>query len=121
MVRKHAPDRGDIYHLNLSPSAGREQAGPHYAVVISGRDYNAISGMPFVAPVTTVGAASRLSGFAVSLTGSGMSITGVIQVDQIKATDLSARNARPTGERAPPYIVDDVLDRFAAIFGFETP
>ena len=118
MVRKHVPDRGDIYHLNLSPSAGREQAGPHYGIVVSARDYNAVSGLPFVAPVTTVGNASRMGGFAVSLSGSGLGITGVIQVDQIRATDLAARNAKPTREKVPDYIIEDVLDRFATIFGF---
>lgn len=118
MVRKQAPDRGDIFHLDLSPSAGREQAGPHYAVVVSPRSYNIISRLPFLAPVTTVGNASRLAGFSVNLTGTGLGITGVIQIDQIKAVDLVARGARSTGERVPDYIIDDVVDRFAAIFGF---
>ena len=119
MVRKHVPDRGDIFHLNLSPSAGKEQAGPHYAVVVSGRDYNAVSGLPFVAPVTTIGNASRMGGFAVNLSGSGASITGGIQVDQIKPTDLNARNARSTNEKVPDFIIEDILERFAAIFGFD--
>jgi len=118
VVRKQVPGRGEIVHIDLNPAAGREQKGPHYAVVISGRDYNAISGMPFVSPVTTVGNASRMAGFAVTLAGSGASITGVIQVDQIKPVDLAARNARTTGEKVPDHIMDEVLDRFATIFGF---
>ena len=27
----YTPDRGDLVHVNLSPSAGREITGPHYA------------------------------------------------------------------------------------------
>jgi mRNA-degrading endonuclease toxin of MazEF toxin-antitoxin module len=116
LVRKQIPERGDIFHVNLDPSIGREQAGPHYAVIISNRDYNAVSSLPFVAPVTTVGNASRMAGFAVSLTGSGVSITGVIQVDQIKPMDLRARGATPKNEKVPRIIMDEVIDRFGAIF-----
>jgi mRNA-degrading endonuclease toxin of MazEF toxin-antitoxin module len=119
VVRKQVPERGDIFHINLDPAAGREQKGPHYAVVVSDRNYNAVSGMPFVGPVTTVGNASRMAGFAVTLAGSGASITGVIQVDQIKPVDLAARNASAKGEKVPDYIMDEVLDRFATIFGFD--
>jgi mRNA-degrading endonuclease toxin of MazEF toxin-antitoxin module len=118
VVRKQVPERGEIFHIDLDPSAGREQRGPHYAVIVSGRDYNAVSGMPFVAPVTTVGNASRMAGFAVTLSGSGASITGVIQVDQIKPVDLAARSAKAKGEKIADYVMDEVLDRFAAIFGF---
>ena len=119
MVRRQAPEAGDIYYVNLDPSAGREQAGPHYAVVVSDRDYNTTSGLPFVAPVTTVGNASRMQGFAVNLSGSGLGITGVIQIDQIKPMDLPVRGGRATGEKLPDYLLDEVLDRFGAIFDFE--
>lgn len=119
MVRKQIASRGDIYHLNFTPSAGREQRGPHYGVVVSPRAYNAVSGMPFVAPVTTVGNASRMGGFAISLTGTGLGVTGVVQVDQTKPLDLVARGAQPTGERIPDYIVDEILARLEAIFGAE--
>ena len=119
MVRKQVPDRGDLYHLNLSPSAGREQGEPHYAVVVSTRQYNAVSGLPFVAPVTTVDNASRMGGFAVSLTGAGTAVTGVIQVDQVKPMDLVARGARRQGEKVPDAIMGDVLARLATILGFD--
>jgi mRNA-degrading endonuclease toxin of MazEF toxin-antitoxin module len=119
LVRRHIPERGDIHHLDFNPSSGHEMRGPHYCVVLSPREYNAVSDMPYVAPVTTGGKASRMAGFAVSLTGTGLSVTGVIQCDQIKALDLAARGAKPTGESVPGYILDDILARFAAIFGFE--
>ncbi len=94
--------------------------GPHYCVVLSPRACNAVSGMPYVAPIITGGQASRMAGFAVGLTGSGLHVTGVVQCDQIKALDLQARGAKPTGEMVPDYILDDILARFAAIFGFDS-
>ena len=118
LVKKQIASRGDVYHLNFTPSAGREQRGPHYGVIISPRGYNGVSAMPFVAPITTVGNASRMGGFAVSLTGTGLRVTGVVQVDQVKPLDLAARGATPTGEQVPDYIMDEILARLEAVFGF---
>lgn len=115
MVRKQLPDRGDIYHLDLRPSSGREQTGRHYVLILTGRDYNATH-LPYVAPITTVGNASRAGGTFVSLVGAGTSVTGIIQLDQVKAVDIAARNGSRTGEAAPAHIMDDVLARLAAIF-----
>lgn len=115
MVRKQIPERGEIYHLDLRPSSGREQTGKHYVLILTTRDYNATH-LPYVAPITTIGNASRFGGTYVSLSGAGTSVTGVIQLDQVKAVDLVARNASKTGEAVPPHIIEDVLARLAAIF-----
>ena len=40
-------DRGDIYHVNLNPTQGREQAGPRYVMIISPRTFNNL-GTPLV-------------------------------------------------------------------------
>ncbi|MFK4812229.1 type II toxin-antitoxin system PemK/MazF family toxin [Devosia sp. ZW T5_3] len=115
MVRKQIPERGEIYHLDLRPSSGREQTGKHYVLILTTRDYNATH-LPYVAPITTIGNASRFGGTYVSLSGAGTSVTGVIQLDQVKAVDLVARSASKTGEAAPSHIIEDVLARLAAIF-----
>lgn len=109
-------DRGEIWFLDLSPSAGREQRGPHPVLIVSPRSFNR-SGMALVAPITTVGTASRMRGFAVSLVGAGTAVTGVIQVDQIKVVDMGARNARPSRDRdkVPADIMADVLAKIATI------
>jgi len=114
-VRKQIPERGEIWHLNLDPASGREQRGRHYALVLSTRDYNATH-LVYAAPITTVGNASRFGGTYVSLSGAGTSVTGVIQLDQVKAIDLVARGAQRSGESVPDDIMDDVLARFTAIF-----
>jgi len=44
------PERGDIVHLNLSPSAGHELTGPHYALVISTARFSKATGFVIVVP-----------------------------------------------------------------------
>jgi mRNA interferase ChpB len=42
-------DRGDIYHVNLNPIHGREQAGSRYVMIISVREFNSL-GVPDLPP-----------------------------------------------------------------------
>ncbi len=121
MVTPQYPRPGDIYHLNLSPSGGSEQAGKHYALVVSAGKFNKASGMPFFAPITPVGNKFKALGIGVNLTGAGTSVTGTIQVDQIKALDWRKRGGTPTGEKVPDYIMDEVLTKFGLLFGLYLP
>jgi mRNA-degrading endonuclease toxin of MazEF toxin-antitoxin module len=107
-------ERGEIWHCDLSPAAGREQKGPHYVLIVSPRAFNK-GGVPLVCPITTVGNASRMRGFAVNLSGAGTSVTGVIQVDQLTALDMMARRGQASGEAVPEFIMDEVLARIATI------
>ena len=47
------PQRGDIIHLNLSPAAGHELAGPHFALVISSSQFSKATGFSIMVPGTT--------------------------------------------------------------------
>ena len=107
-------ERGEIWHVDLSPSAGREQRGPHYVLIVSPASFNR-GGVPLACPITTVGRASRMRGFAVNLQGAGTAVTGVVQVDQVRATDIVARRGRATGEVVPDFIMDDVLAKLGSI------
>src|SRR5688500_14891462 len=49
----YTPERGDLVHLNLSPSAGRELTGPHYALVLSAKTYNRVSGLVVCVAITS--------------------------------------------------------------------
>lgn len=109
-------NRGDIYHLDLDPTKGREQNGRRYVLIVSPKAFNSLSGMPIVVPITTGGTSARMKGFGVNLQGAGTGVTGVIQCDQPKAVDLSARNGRFSGDKAPLFIMDEVLARLATIF-----
>ncbi|HEX4055045.1 MAG TPA: type II toxin-antitoxin system PemK/MazF family toxin [Tepidisphaeraceae bacterium] len=57
------PDRGDIIHLNLAPSAGQELTGPHFALVLSTIRFSKATGFCIVVPGTTkYHAEQRLAG-----------------------------------------------------------
>jgi mRNA-degrading endonuclease toxin of MazEF toxin-antitoxin module len=103
--------------MNMSPSAGKEQRGPHPALCLSAFVFNRSTGFAFFAPITTVGNASRGTGFAVSLTGAGTSTTGVIQIDQVRSFDWRDRGGKRSSDKVPAAIMVEVLERFAPIFG----
>jgi mRNA interferase ChpB len=99
-------DRGDIYHVNLNPIEGREQAGPRYVIIVSPRDFNKL-GTPLVCPITIGGDFARNKGFAVTLTGAGTHVQGVILCNQLRVLDLQKRGAT-FAEKAPPDIIAEV-------------
>lgn len=105
---------GEIWLVNLDPTAGHEQRGTRPVVVVSAEAFNRLTGTPVVVPVTGGGNFARRRGFAVSLAGAGTRTTGVIRCDQPRAVDFGARNARLL-ESVPERILDDVLARLRAI------
>ena len=117
MVRPQVPAPGEIWWLDLHPSAGKEQRGRHAGLILSGLAFNRATGFAFIAPITTVGNASRLNNFAVNLTGAGTGVTGVVQVDQVKAMDWRGRRGERSGDVVPAPLFEEVLERFAPIFG----
>ena len=57
------PERGDLIHLNLAPSAGHELTGPHFALVLSTMRFSKATGFTIVVPGTTkYHAEQRLAG-----------------------------------------------------------
>lgn len=107
-------ERGDIYLCPLDPTQGHEQQGKRYVLVVSTRAFNKL-GTQIVVPITLGGAGSRNAGFAVSLIGSGTNAQGMILCNQLRAIDLTARQAKRM-EKAPDFIVDEVLAKTVAIF-----
>ena len=102
-------NRGDVYHVDLEPIKGREQAGRRYVLIISPKAFN-VFGTPLVCPVTQGGNFARERGWAVSLIGIGTKTQGVVLCNQLKTLNLQARGARFV-EKLPPAIVDEVLAR----------
>ncbi len=49
----YIPDRGDLVHVNLAPSSGRELTGPHYALILSPRAYNHATGLVVCVAITS--------------------------------------------------------------------
>lgn len=101
----------------MSPSTGKEQKGAHPALCLSAFAFNRATGFAYFAPITTVGNASRGTGFAVLLTGAGAAVTGVVQVDQVRSFDWRERGGRRSDDKVPDPVLIEVLERFAPIFG----
>jgi mRNA interferase ChpB len=99
--------RGDIFHVNLDPVEGREQAGARFVLIVSPRAFNLL-GTPLVCPITQGGSFARHAGFAVTLNGAGLQTQGVVLCNQPRILDLQTRKARFI-ERAPGFITDQVL------------
>jgi mRNA interferase ChpB len=100
-------DRGDIYHVDLNPIRGREQAGARYVLIVSPKAFNVL-GTPLVCPITQGGDFARHAGFAVTLSGAGTQTQGVILCNQLRVLDMQARKARFV-ERLPDFIMEEVL------------
>lgn len=107
-------EQGDIYHVDLDPIEGREQAGSRYVMIVTTRDFNRL-GTPIVCPITQGGKFARDRGFAVSLMGAGLNVQGVVLCHQLRALDLRARHAR-FSEKAPQDVIDEVLAKISPLF-----
>lgn len=106
--------RGEIWLVDLDPTAGHEQRGTRPVMVVSPAEFNAVTGTPIVVPITTGGQFARRRGFAVSLDTADTRTRGVVRCDQPRVLDLAARNGRFL-EEAPASIADEVIARLAAI------
>ena len=110
----YTPQRGDLVHVNLSPSAGRELTGPHYALVLSAKSYNRASGLAVCVAVT-----SRIRGgpFEVLLpkghlpakAGVG-EVDSVILCDALRQLDWRDRSMQFIAS-CPSTILDEVTAR----------
>lgn len=94
MVAKHqyVPDRGDIVWLDFSPIRGHEQGGRRPALVLSGREYNAISKLAIVCPAT-----SQIKGYPFEIQFKTKNTSGVILADHIRNVDWAQRHADKIG------------------------
>lgn len=108
--------QGNIIHLNFTPAAGSEFQGPHYALVVSASDLNE-TGCGLVCPITQ-GAQkqARKNGLTVSLMNTGLKTQGVVLTHQVRYCDFAEREAGQAVETVPKEIMDQVLERIAAIF-----
>lgn len=107
--------RGEIWLVGLDPVSGHEQAGTRRVLVVSATEFNRVTGVPVVAPITTGGDFARTRGFAVSLTGTGLVTQGVVRCDQLRSLDLRARGAKRL-ETAPAALVEEVLAKVVTLF-----
>ena len=108
------PSRGEIWFVNLNPTAGHEQQGVRPVFVVSEKEFNRL-GLCVICPITQGGQQSRYAGFAVTLMGTGTETQGVIMCNQPRTIDMGARNGRFV-EDVPDDLLDEVMARLQPIF-----
>jgi mRNA-degrading endonuclease toxin of MazEF toxin-antitoxin module len=112
-MKRGIPERGDVLHINLDPTLGREQQGQRYVLVLTVFEFNRF-GLALVAPITQGGQFARENGFTVSLMGSGGKMHGVVLCNQVRMLDFKERSGKLI-ETAPLIIVEDVLARIRVL------
>lgn len=112
------PERGDIVHLNLSPSAGRELTGPHFALVISTSRFSKATGFVIVVPGTTkYHAEERLAGqqLMVKLPPiTALLREGWVYPHQVKSLDYRDRAVSFVAKLNDDDFLIDVMERVRA-------
>jgi mRNA interferase ChpB len=106
-------DRGDIYHVDLDPTKGKEQQGARYVLIVSPNEFNR-GGTSLVCPITQGGNYARNRGFAVSLSGTATNVQGVILCNQPRILDIAAHVGRFC-EKAPEHTVDEVIAKLQTL------
>ena len=82
----YIPQKGDIVWVNFNPQKGHEQKGKRPAIVISPYEYNKLTSLAIVCPIT-----SKIKNYPFEVKINGI-IQGVILADQIKSLDYKSRN-----------------------------
>ena len=110
------PERGDILHLQLDPSSGKEMRGDHFCLVVSPKTFNKRFQLAMVCPISGGSATvARDTGFLISLMGFGLKTDGNVHAYQLKTLDWTTRNAQRI-EKAPDEIVQQILGCLIAVF-----
>ena len=109
----YIPDRGDLVHAHFSPSAGRELAGPHYALVLSAKSYNLPTGMAVCVPLTSRIRGSRFEvilpqGHLPAKAAAGV-VDSAILCDAIRHVDWRERGMAYI-TKCPKAILDEVTE-----------
>jgi mRNA-degrading endonuclease toxin of MazEF toxin-antitoxin module len=112
------PERGDIVHLNLAPSAGRELTGPHFALVISSARFARATGFAILVPGTTkYHAEQRMAGQQLMVmlpVIRGLVRDGWLYPHQVKSLDYRDRNVTFVAKLDNDDFLIDIMDRVRA-------
>jgi mRNA interferase MazF len=116
--RSYHPKRGDLVHLNFSPSAGHEMADRHYGLVLTPAGYSHKTGMAIVCAITSRARGGPFevhvpTGLLPEKMGVG-AVTSVVVTDAVRQIDYREREMQFVAQ-APTSIVQDVLDKLLTI------
>ena len=116
--RSYTPRRGDLVHMNFSPSAGHEMADRHYALVLSPESYSRKSRMAVVCAITSH---ARNWPFEVLLPAGLLppkkgvgDVQSVIVADIVRQVDYRDRECAFVAT-APREVVEEVLDKLLTV------
>lgn len=84
----YVPRLGDVVHLEWSPAAGHEMAGPHYGLVLSADLYNQATGLVIAVPITSK--RDKISGFELPVRAGR--VNGVALLPALRSLDYQARS-----------------------------
>jgi mRNA interferase MazF len=86
---KSRPRRGEIFLIALDPTLGREIKKTRPALILQNNIYNRLSGMTIVAPITSTVRfpLSPVHALLAADRSTGLSVTSVALLDQIRAVD----------------------------------
>lgn len=107
--------QGDLYWVNLNPTAGHEQKGYRPVLVISQTGLNQLlNGVVTVLPITNHGNFIRRSKLGVPLE-KPLKTTGIVIICYPRSLDFRARQTKFI-ETLPPHIFFDIVNRFKVLF-----
>ncbi len=109
MVARYVPDAGDIVWLDFDPQAGREQAKRRPALVLTDQNYNRLSGLAVVCPLT-----SKRKPYPFALPAVVDQVEGAVLVDHLKSMDWKAR-AIAFHSKAEPALLSRVRAYIAVL------
>ncbi len=100
---RYIPHRGDIVWLNFNPRTGREQAGHRPPIVISPKQFNSLSSLAFVCPIT-----SKVKGFSFEVQlPEEMQTKRVVLIHHLKSIDWKIREIKFI-EQAPTSVLEEI-------------
>ena len=118
------PARGDIMHVNFSPSSGHEFAGPHFALAISSLAFSKSTGLCMVLPLTTkYHPEQKIYGTPVMVKMprvAGLDAEGWVYTHQIRTIDYRERGAN-LRSKIPDDQLDFLIDVMERVRAFIDP
>jgi len=113
LIRRRIPSPGDIYWINLNPTAGSEIRDRHRFVVITPAEINRLGPVTCV-PISSGAQHARQNGLTVAI--AGHDTTGVAICNQLRTFDLVAR-AKDVQyvETLDPQTRREILNRVTSI------
>ncbi len=107
----YIPKQGDIIWIDTNPGNNVEQADQRPVLVVSKNDFNRLTNLVIVCPIT-----SQKKDYPLHIELSGCKIiTGFVMLEQIKTLDYSFYNAKCVDRVSDKYL-KDILEYLNSFF-----